>query len=275
MSTTTWHENAPSSGWLPRLDLGELWAYRELALTLAIRDLKLRYRQTLLGVAWAVLQPLAGVAIFSIVFGRLADLESDGIPYPVFVFAGLVAWTYFATAIERAAESLVEVSDMVTKVYFPRLLAPLAAVLPGLLDLLVSLVVLAVFMAAYGVGPDFQLALLPLWVAAAVALASGVGFMLSALNVQYRDVRYTLTFLVQVWLFASPVVYSSSELEDAWRWVFALNPMVGLIDGFRWSLVDGPPPGTEDLVSLGAGLVIVAGGIAYFQRAQRRFADVI
>ena len=270
-----WVENAPSSRWLPRLDLREIWSYRTLALALAARDLKLRYRQTFFGVAWAVLQPLAAAAIFSVVFGRLAELDSDGFPYPVFVFAGLVVWTYFATGIQRAAESLVEVADMVTKIYFPRLLAPVAAVLPGLLDLAISLVVLAGFMVGYGVAPGPQLALFPAIVVATAVLAAGIGLWLSALNVQYRDVRHALTFVVQVWLFATPVVYSSAVLEDAWRYVFALNPMVGLIDAFRWSILDGPPPGVEDLISLASGLAVIAGGLVYFQRTERRFADVI
>lgn len=270
-----WVENRPSTGWFPRIDLGELWRYRELAYFLALRDLKLRYRQTFFGIAWAILQPLAGVAIFSIVFGRLVDVPHDGIPYPVFVYAGLVIYTYFSNGLEQASLSLVEKAELVSKVYFPRLLAPLAAVLPGLLDVGVSLVILGLFMALYGVGPDAAIVLLPLWILAAVAVTAGVSFWLSALNVQYRDVKHTLTFLVQAWLFATPVVYASSVFEGAWRYVFALNPLVGVLDGFRWSLLSGPPPGAEDLVSLGVGLLILGGGAIYFQRFERRFADVI
>lgn len=270
-----WVENRPSARWFPRIDPRELWLYRELAYFLALRDLKLRYRQTFFGIAWAILQPLAGVAIFSIVFGRLVDVPSDGIPYPVFVYAGLVIWTYFSSGLEQASLSLVDKAELVSKVYFPRLLAPLAAVLPGLLDLGISLLILAVFMAIYGVGPDAAILLLPLWIVAAVAVTGGAGFWLSALNVQYRDVQHTLTFLIQAWLFASPVVYASSVFEGAWRYIFALNPLVGVLDGFRWSLLSGPPPGVEDLVSLGVGLLLLGGGAIYFQRFERRFADVI
>ena len=275
MKQAEWVENRPSTKWLPRLNLRELWLYRELAYFLALRDLKLRYRQTFFGITWAILQPLAGVAIFSVVFGRLVDVPSDGIPYPVFVYAGLVIWTYFSTGLERASVSLVDKAELVTKVYFPRLLAPLAAVLPGLLDLGISLAILGVFMALWTVGPGTAIALLPLWILAAVAVTAGAGFWLAALNVQYRDVQHTLTFISQVWLFATPVVYASSVFEGAWRYVFALNPLVGALDGFRWSLLDGPPPGTEDLLSLGVGVVLLAGGALYFQRFERRFADVI
>jgi lipopolysaccharide transport system permease protein len=257
------------------LETRELWSFRELALFLALRDLKLRYRQTFFGVAWALVQPLAGVAVFSIVFGDLASVPSDGIPYPVFVFAGLVVWTYVSTAVEQAAKSLVENVETVTKVYFPRVLAPVAAVLPGLLDLAVSLVVVAVFMVAYDVVPNAAVLLLPIELAAAVGVATAIGLWLAALNVRYRDVRYALTFLVQLWFFATPVVYSSSVFEGTWRYVFAANPMVGVLDSVRWSLLAGPAPGPQDLISLAAGLLLLVGGLAYFQAADRRFADVV
>jgi lipopolysaccharide transport system permease protein len=270
-----WVENRPSSGWLPRIELRELWAYRELAFFLALRDLKLRYRQTFFGVAWAIMQPLAGVALFSVVFGHLVDVPSDGIPYPVFVYAGLVPWTFFSRGLEQASQSLVDKRELVTKIYMPRLLAPLAAILPGLLDLAISLVILGVFMALYGTGPDAAIVLLPLWVVATVVVTAGVGFWLSAINVQYRDVRHALMFLVQIWLFATPVVYSSSVLEGVWRYVFAANPMTGVVDGFRWALVAGPAPGAEDLISLTVGVLLLVGGVLYFQRFERRFADVV
>jgi lipopolysaccharide transport system permease protein len=275
VTDSQWVENRPASGWLAGLDVRELWAHRELAGFLAVRDLKLRYRQTFFGVAWAVLQPLAGMAVFSVVFGRLVGVPSDGIPYPVFVFAGLAIWTYFATGIEQAAQSLVEAADLVTKVYFPRLLAPLAATIPGLLDLGICLLFLAALMVGYGVVPGAAIVLLPVWVLAAVTVTAGVGFWLSALNVQYRDVRHALTFMIQIWFFATPVVYSSSVFDGAWSYVFALNPMTGVVEGFRWSLVSGPAPGAEGLVSLGVAVLLVIGGALYFQRYERRFADVV
>ena len=270
-----WFENRASRGWLPRFDLAELFAYRELALLLALRDLKLRYKQTFFGVAWAIIQPLAGVAIFSLVFGHLAKVPSDGLPYPVFAYAGLAVWTYLSTSVAGSAESLAQQHALVTKVYFPRLLAPVASVLPGLVDLAVSLPVLAVFMVADGAAPTAALALLPFWVLAAVALAAAVGVLLSALNVEYRDVRYALPFLLQLWLFASPVVYPSSLFHGVWRYVYSINPAVGVIDGFRWSVAGGPAPGTAALVSLAAGLAVAGVGLLYFGRVERRFADRI
>ncbi len=274
-SRPEWVENRPSRGWLPHFDLSELFAYRELALLLALRDLKLRYKQTLFGVAWAIIQPLAGVAIFSVVFGHLAKVPSDGLPYPVFAYTGFAVFTYLTASVAGAAESLAQQQALVTKVYFPRLLAPVAAVLPGLVDLAVSLLILAVFMAAYAVAPTAALILLPLWVLAAVAVAVAVGVLLSALNVQYRDVRYALPFLLQLWLFASPVVYPSSLFDGVWRYVYSINPAVAVIDGFRWSLAGGPAPGAAALVSLAAWIAIVGVALFYFGRVERRFADRI
>jgi len=274
-TTGGWVENRAPSGWLPSLDLAELWRFRELAVVLAGRDLRVRYKQTVLGVAWAVVQPLVAAAIFSVVFGRLVQVPSEGIPYPVFVYSALVVWTYFATGLESVSQSLVRDRDLVMRTYFPRILAPGAGVIPGLVDLAVSLAVLAVFMAAYGVAPGPELVLLPLWVLAAIAVLLGAGLWLSALNVRYRDVRHTLTFLIQVWLFASPVVYPSSLVDGAWRYVYALNPMATVIEGFRWSTVGGPAPGPYALVSLGVTAVLLVSGIVYFLRAERRFADVI
>jgi lipopolysaccharide transport system permease protein len=270
-----WTENRPSRGPFPRIDFRELWAYREVARALALKDLKVRYKQTVFGVAWAVMQPLLGAAIFSIFLGRLAGVPSDGIPYPVFVFAGLVVWTYFSSSITAAAQSLVENRELVTKVYFPRLLAPFAAIFPSLVDFAIALGIVAAFMAVYGVAPSGALLLLPLWLVGAVGLAFAIGLWLSALNVKYRDVRYALPFLIQVWLFASPVVFPSSLIDGAWKYVYAINPVVGLIDGFRWSLLGGPPPSAADLVSLFSALVIFAGGITYFRRVERYFADLI
>ncbi|MGH3110002.1 MAG: ABC transporter permease [Gaiellaceae bacterium] len=270
-----WTENRAPAGWLPRLDLGELWRFRELAVVLAQRDLKVRYKQTVFGLAWVIIQPLAAVAIFTVVFGRLAGLPSDGLPYAVFVYSGLVLWAYFSGALDSVAQSLVQNRDLVTKTYFPALVAPLALALPGLVDLLVSLVMVAIFMVIYGVAPSAAIVLLPLWILACVVVVVSAGLWLSALNVRYRDVRHTMTFLVQIWLFASPVVYASSLVEGGWRYLYAVNPMVTVLDGFRWSLVDGPAPGAEALVSFAVVGVLLAGGLVYFLRAERRFADVI
>ena len=257
------------------MNFKELWRYRELALFLAQRDLKLRYRQTFFGVAWAILQPVTAATIFSVVFGRLVTVPSDGLPYPVFVLAGLVVWTYVSTGVEQAAQSLTNNRELITKIYCPRLLAPLAAVLPGLIDLGISLLILGGAMAAYGVAPGVAIVLLPVAVAAAVAVTVSVGLWLSALNVQYRDVGHALSFLVQVWFFATPIVYSSSVLDGIWEYVFALNPMVGVIDLFRWSALAGPIPAPADLISLASGSALLTAGAMYFRVAERRFADVV
>jgi lipopolysaccharide transport system permease protein len=270
-----WLENRPSTGRLPRLDLREAWAYRELTYYLALRDLKLRYKQTAFGVAWAVLQPVAGVAIFSLVFGRLAGVPSDGLPYPVFAYAGLSVWIYFSGAVDAAAQSLVDHRDLVTKAYFPRVLAPFAAVLPGLIDLAIAWVILALLMVAYGVAPSAALLLLPGWVLALVVVALAAGLWLSALNALYRDVRYALTFVMQLWLFATPIVFPSSLIEGGWRYVLGLNPMVFVVDGFRWSLIGGPAPGLHDALSALAAAILFATGALYFGRVERRIADRI
>jgi lipopolysaccharide transport system permease protein len=270
-----WTENRPSSGWLPRLDVGELWTYRELALALAKKDLSVRYKQTFFGIAWALLQPVLAVLIFTVIFGRLARLATDGIPYTVFSYAGMILWLYTSSAVNGAAQSLVGSTDLITKIYFPRLIAPVAAILPGLVDLAIAFLLLVGLMIAFGVGPGAAVVLLPLWVLAAVAVALAVAIPLSALNVRYRDVRVALPLLLQVWLFASPVAYSSSLVEGGWRYVYAINPVATVLDGFRWSLVGGPAPGPEGLVSAAVVLVIGFTGLVYFRHAERSFADVI
>ena len=272
--TAGWVENRPRTGLL-RLDLRELWAYRELAGFMALRDVRVRYKQAVLGIGWAVFQPLAGVVVFTIVFQRLADVQSDGLPYPIFAFAGLLAWNYTSGAVIKATQSLVSNAGLVTKVYFPRLLIPLAAVLPGLLDLAVSLPVLLVLYPVYGVRPGWALLTLPLWVASAVLVALAVGLLLAALNVRYRDVNQAISLLVQLWLFLSPVAYPTSTVPEAWQPVYALNPMVGVIDGFRWCLLAGPAPGPWSLLSAAVTLVLLGVALVYFQRTERRFADVI
>jgi lipopolysaccharide transport system permease protein len=274
-SQAGWTENAPSGGWLPRIDLPELWSSRELVLILALRNIKIRYQQTFLGIFWAVLQPLAGVAIFTIVLGRLAKIPSEGIPYPVFVYAGLALWMYFSNAASAAAESLVQYRDLVTKVYFPRLLAPLAAILPGLIDLGISVLAVGVFMVIFGVAPTGAIALLPLSVLVAVLVTLGVGLWLSALNARYRDVRNALSFLLQIWLFATPVVFPSSLVHGRWHYLLAINPIAGPVEVFRWSLIGAPAPGSWVLVSFGAGFLVLSSGVVYFARVQRRLADFI
>ena len=273
-STAGWVENRPRTGLL-RLDLGELWAYRELAGFIALRDVRVRYKQAALGIGWAVFQPLAGAVVFTFVFQRLADVQSDGLPYPVFAFAGLLAWNYTSGAVIKATQSLVSNAGLVTKVYFPRLLIPLAAVLPGLLDLAVSLPVLAVLCVVYGVGPGWAVLTLPLWIAAAMVVAFAVGLLLAAVNVRYRDVNQAISLAVQLWLFLSPVAYQTSTVPEAWQPVYALNPMVGVVEGFRWCLLGGPAPGPWSLLSAAVTLALLGVALVYFQRTERRFADVI
>jgi lipopolysaccharide transport system permease protein len=270
-----WVENRPPSRWLPPLDAKELWQFRELGLVLALKDLRVRYKQTLFGVAWAILQPLLGVLVFSVFLGRLANVPADGLPYPVFVYAGLTIWLYVSSSVSSSAQSLVDNRNFVTKVYFPRLLAPMAAVLPGLVDIVPSLAILGVFLALYHVAPGPELALLPLWIAAGAVIALSAGLWLAALNVKYRDVRYALPFLLQIWMFGSPVVYASSLVHGTWRYAFAANPMAAVLEGFRWSLAGGPAPGVESLVSVAVVLALLVGGFVYFRRVEQSFADLI
>jgi lipopolysaccharide transport system permease protein len=269
-----WVENRPSRGFRA-LDLRELWQYRELGGFLALRDLKVRYKQAAFGAAWAVLQPIAGVLVFTVVFRRIANVPSEGIPYPLFAFVGLSVWSYHATGVTRATQSLVSNSPLVTKVYFPRLLVPLAAVLPGLLDLALSLLLLGLLLVIYSTTPTPAILTLPLWVLALTATTFSVGLWLAALNVQYRDVNHAITLMVQLWLFISPVAYPSSLVEGGWRVLYALNPMVGVIDGFRWALLGAPWPGATLWLSLTMTVLLLVSGLAYFQRTERRFADVI
>jgi homopolymeric O-antigen transport system permease protein len=270
-----WIENRPARG-LRRLDLRELWQYRELGGFLALRDLKTRYKQAAFGAAWAVLQPLAGVAVLTIVFRRLAKVPSEGVPYPVFAFVGLSFWSYLSGSVVKATQSLVGNSALVTKVYFPRLLVPLAALLPGLVDLGLSLVVLAPLLLVYGVAPTWALLTLPVWLVVLVAVAFGVGVCLATLNVQYRDVNQLITLLVQLWFFISPVAYPSSLVPERWRLLYALNPVTAVLDGARWALLGSrPPPAASLAVSLCVTVLLGVGGVVYFQRTERRFADVI
>jgi ABC-type polysaccharide/polyol phosphate export permease len=269
-----WVENRATRG-LRGVDLRELWQYRELVGFLALRDVKLRYKQTAFGVAWAVLQPLAGVAVFTFVFRRLAGVPSDGMPYVVFGFVGYAAWAFVSGGVTRAMASLVENAALVTKVWFPRIAAPLAAVVPGVLDLAVSLVVLALLLVVTGTAPTAAVALVPLTLLWLTAVALGVGLWLAALNVQYRDVRQLSGLLLQLWLFASPVAYPTRLVPGGWRLVYGLNPLVGSLDAFRWSVAGGPAPGAPALVSSVVTVVVLVTGGVYLRHAERRFADVI
>ena len=270
-----WTENRPPRRGLPRLELREAWAHRDLGVVLAQRTLKVRYRQTLLGVGWALLQPLAGLVIFSIAFGRLAQLPSDGLPYAVFVYPAMCLWIYVSTAVTAAASELPQYPHLVTRVYFPRILSPASAVVPGLVDFVLALALTPVLLVVYDVAPGPQVLLVPVWIGAAAVVAFGVGTWLAAINVTYRDVRYVLPFLLQTWFFLSPMVFPSSLVGDQWRALYALNPLVGLVDGLRWSLVDAPAPPLADLASLVSAIVIVVGGVIYFRSVEIRFADVI
>ena len=264
-----------SGSWVS-LRLGELWEYRELLFFLVWRDVKIRYKQTALGAAWAVLQPFFTMVVFSIVFGRLAGLPSDGVPYPVFTYSALLPWQLFAFALGESSNSLVAHQRLISKVYFPRLIIPLSAVGVGVVDFAVSFVVLLGLMAYYGIAPTWALWTVPFWAALAVTSALGVGLWLSALNVKYRDVRYTLPFVTQIWMFASPVAYASSLVPESWRPWYALNPMVGVIDGFRWALLGtADPPIVTLVVSLAAVSTILLTGLIYFRRTERTFADLV
>ena len=265
----------PAPGWVS-LRLSELWAHRELLYFLTWRDIKVRYKQTAFGAAWAILQPLLTMAVFSLFFGRLARVPSDGLPYPVFSFAALVPWTFFAYGLSQSANSLVGSRDLLTKVYFPRLAIPVATVLSGAVDFVLALIVLLGMMAYYGLAPTANVIwLLPLLLLAFVT-ALGAGLWLSALNVEYRDVRYTLPFLTQLWLFATPIAYPSSLLGEPWRTLYGLNPMAGVVEGFRWALLGTDTrPGPIILVSTAAALAMLVCGAYYFRRMERTFADVV
>jgi lipopolysaccharide transport system permease protein len=252
-----------------------LWAYRELLYFLTLRDVKVRYKQTALGAAWAVIQPLFMMLVFSLFFGRLAKLPSDGIPYPVFTFCALLPWQLFAHALTESSNSLVANERLITKVYFPRLVVPLSAVLGGLVDFAVAFVILLVMMFYYGIVPTWAILTLPAFILLAIMTALGVGLWLSALNVKYRDVRYTINFLIQFWLFATPVAYSSSIVPERWRALYGLNPMAGVVDGFRWALLGKQPPGAMLAVSFGVVVAILIGGLYYFRRMEQEFADVV
>lgn len=265
----------PSRGWAA-LRLADVWAYRELLYFLIWRDIKVRYKQTVLGAGWAILQPFFTMVIFSIFFGRLAQMPSDGVPYPIFAYAALVPWTFFANGLTQAVNSVVGGSSLIKKVYFPRIILPIAAVLAGVVDFLFAFAVLVGMALYYGVLPSWRILTLPWFVAMVVMAALSVALWLSALNVQYRDIRYIAPFIVQVWLFATPIAYPSSLLSEPWRTVYGINPMVGVVEGFRWALLGtGTGPGPMIVVSSLVCLALLLGGAYYFRRVERTFADVI
>lgn len=265
----------PGSGSL-RAMLRELWASRELASFLLWRDLTVRYRQTALGAAWAILQPLLTMVVFSLFFGGLAKMPSDGIPYPLFAYCGLLPWQLFAHALMQSSTSLVSEQQLLKKVYFPRVLIPLVPVLTGLVDFSIAFLVLLGMMAYYGVMPTSAVWMLPGFLGLAVLSALAVGLWLSALNVQYRDVRYTVPLLTQVWLVATPIAYPSSLVPPQWHWLYGLNPMAGVVEGFRWALLGtSSGPGVMLPISCGATVLLLLGGLCYFRRMERVFADIV
>jgi lipopolysaccharide transport system permease protein len=272
----------PTRG-LAALNLRDLWVYRELIYFMVWRDLKVRYKQTLLGVAWVVLQPLLQTFVFTLLFGRLAGLSTEGLPKPIFYFAGVLPWGLFDRALQNAGRSLVNNRNMLTKIYFPRLIIPLASVLASLVDFLIAFLVLIGMMIYYHLEPTaaYRIALtpalltLPLFLLLAIVTALGVSLWLSALNVIYRDVGYVLPFLTQLWFFITPIVYSSDEVSAGWRLVYALNPMVGVVDGFRWALLGLRAPGPMSIVSTVVALALLASGLFYFRNMERTFADEV
>jgi len=258
------------------LKLKELWDYRELFYFFIWRDIKVRYKQTVIGAAWAVIQPFFTMVVFSLFFGKLAKIPSDNLPYPIFAYSALVPWTYFANSLTNATVTMVANQQVITKVYFPRMILPVSAVLSGLLDFVISFTVLIAMMLFYGIYPTTNIVFLPLFVLLTIVTALAVGFWTSAANAIYRDVRYVVPFLVQFWLFASPIAYPSSLVPGKWRILYGLNPMAGVIEGFRWALLGkGTPPGPMLAVSVFIVVVMFVGGVVYFRKAEGTIADVI
>lgn len=265
----------PSKG-LALLNLGQLWQYHELLYFLIWREIKVRYKQTAIGAAWAILQPLLTMIIFAVIFGSFAKIPSDDTHYPIFVYAALLPWTYFSQAVERSGNSMIENERLITKVYFPRLIVPLASVLTPIVDAALALLVLIPMMIIYNIYPTPRLLLLPVFILMATLTALSISLWLSALNVQYRDVRYVIPFILQVGLYASPVVYSISIVPERWQPLFSLNPMVGVIDGFRWALLGQTTPNLLSMaISFMMVIILLIGGLIYFKHAERSFADII
>ncbi|MEW6577700.1 MAG: ABC transporter permease [Chloroflexota bacterium] len=266
----------PSRGWVS-LKLRELWEYRELLYFLTWRDVKVRYKQTVLGAAWAIIQPFFTMVVFSLFFGNLAKIPSDGIPYPIFSYAALVPWTFFANGMGQSSNSLVGAANLIKKIYFPRLVIPISSVISGVVDFALAFIVLLGMMLAYGIVPTLNVVFLPFLLLLAFVTALGVGMWLSAMNVQFRDVRYTVPFLTQFWMFATPIAYPSSLIEnDLLRTIYGINPMTGVIEGFRWALLDtNTAPGPMIIVSSLAAVALLVSGAYYFRRMEKTFADVV
>jgi len=265
----------PTHGWAA-LNLRDLLLYRELIFFMTWRDLKVRYKQTLLGASWAILQPFLTMVVFSIFFGNLAKVPSDGVPYPIFSFTALIPWTLFSKALQDASRSLVANSHMITKVYFPRMILPLSSVMAGVVDFLIAFVVLLGMMVFFNIFPTINILALPLFLLLALVTAVGVGLWLSALNVLFRDINYVLPFLTQFWMYLTPVAYPSSMIPSEWQIIYALNPMTGVVEGFRWALLGtGQPPGIMTLVSSITAVVLLISGMFYFRRMERLFADMV
>lgn len=265
----------PNKGWVP-LNFNELWRYRELMYFFTWRDIKVRYKQTALGALWAIIQPFMTMVVFSLFFGRLANVPSDGVPYPIFTFTALIPWTFFAYGLSQSSNSLIGSSNLITKVYFPRLLVPVASIFSGLVDFAISFAVLIGMMLYYGFYPTKAMLWLPTFLLLALITALSVGLWLSALNVKYRDIRYAIPFLTQFWLFATPVAYPSSLLSEPWRTIYGLNPMVGVVEGFRWVLLkNSSRPDSLILVSAAISVLGLVSGIFYFRRMEKTFADVV
>ena len=265
----------PSRGWVS-LKLGELWEYRELVYFLIWRDVKVRYKQTALGAAWAIVQPLFTMLVFSLFFGRLAKMPSDGIPYPIFAYAALVPWSLFAQGLNQSSDSLVSSANLLRKVYFPRLAIPIATIVAGMVDFSIASAMLLLLMLYFGIVPTINVLWLPLFLLLTLSTSLGVGLWLSSLNVRFRDVRYVVPFLIQFWMFATPIAYPSSLLAEPWRTLYGLNPMAGVVEGFRWALLGTKTaPGPIVFVSAAASVLILLGGAFYFRRMEKTFADVV
>lgn len=266
---------APSRGWVS-LGLGELWEYRDVLYFLTWRDILVRYKQTVIGAAWAILRPLMTMAIFSVIFGRVAKIDSDGVPYPIFSFTALVPWALFSEGVLRGADSMVNQANMIKKVYFPRLAMPIAPTLGATVDFVLAFVVLLLMMAWFGIAPGLNALFIPGLVLLAIVTSLGTAFWLSAMNVQFRDVRFAVPFLIQSWLFITPIAYPSSMLDEPWRTLYAINPMAGVVEGFRWALLGtDTQPGAMILVSSVAAVLLLVSGAFYFRRMEKTFADVV